>query len=453
MESRSLALTAMNNTVLIIDDDKPLQALLSRILTKEGFTVIAASDAVAGLKILQNEPVSVVMSDVNLPDANGIDLVRTIRSRHPNLEIIVLTGYGTIAEGVMAIKNGAFDYLVKGDDNAKILPLITKAIEKTQLQNRISSLENKISGKYSFDNIIGNSEPLVYAKKLAAKVAGTDATVLLLGETGVGKEVFAQSIHYSGKRASKPFVAVNCSTLGKDILESELFGHKAGAFTGAIKDKHGLIEEAEGGTIFLDEVGEMGIDLQAKLLRFLETQQFYKVGDSKPTNVNIRVIAATNRDLMQECERGLFRIDLFYRLSVFQILLPSLSDRIDDIDMLTTHFVKMAVEKMTVPYPKISKDFLTALKRHSWKGNIRELKNVIERAMILCDGELRPEFLPLEFTLGQEEDSGSLELAEIEKRHIKKVLTITKSNKAEAARLLHIGLNTLYRKIETYNLN
>ena len=451
MRGRLFSFEAMNNTVLIIDDDKPLQTLLTRIISKEGFNVLGADDAVAGLKILEREAVAVVMSDVNLPDANGIELVQTIKDKYPLTEIIVLTGYGTIAEGVMAIKNGAFDYLVKGDDNTKIIPLIRKAMEKSKLQSRISTLESKISDKYSFGNIVGNSAVLTVSKNLAAKVAGTDATVLLLGETGTGKEVFAQAIHYASKRATKPFVAVNCSTLGKELLESELFGHKAGSFTGAMKDKQGLMEEAEGGTIFLDEVGEMSIDLQAKLLRVLETQQFYKVGDSKPTKVSVRVIAATNRNLLEEGNKGLFRLDLYYRLSVFQITLPPLSDRIDDIDLLTTHFIKHFVDKMVVQYPKMSKEFLGMLKKHAWKGNIRELRNVIERAMILCDGELRPEFLPLEFSY-ENDTQNSLELAEVEKKHILKVLTITKGNKAEAARLLDIGLNTLYRKIEAYAL-
>ncbi|MBS1685559.1 MAG: sigma-54-dependent Fis family transcriptional regulator [Bacteroidetes bacterium] len=441
----------MNKTVLIIDDDKALQMLLARIISKEGFDVLTAGDARSGLKVLEKEKVMVVMSDVNLPDANGIELVQTIKTKYPFTEIIVITGYGTIADGVMAIKNGAFDYLVKGDDNTKIIPLINKAIEKSQLQARIDQLENKIIDKYGFDSIIGASPALEAAKGLAMKVAQTDATVLLLGETGAGKEVFAQAIHYASKRKNKPFVAVNCSTFGKELLESELFGHKAGSFTGATKDKQGLMEEASGGTIFLDEVGEMSIDLQAKMLRVLETQQFYKVGDSKPTTVDVRVITATNRDLQKEIEKGLFRADLFYRLSVFQITLPSLSERIQDIDLLTEHFLRMFADKMAISKPKVGRAFLDTLKKHSWKGNIRELRNVIERAIILCDGELRPEFLPMEFTY-QESGTNSLVLEEVEKQHIKRVLNITKGNKAEAARVLDIGLNTLYRKIETFNL-
>ena len=441
----------MSSCILVIDDDTAMLSLFSRILTKEGFEVFTAVSAAEGLKWLEKESIAAVISDVNLPDANGIELVQTIKAKFPIVEIIVITGFATIADGVMAIKNGAFDYLVKGDDNKKIIPLISKAIDKHLLQARIFQLEKKITEKYSFDNIVGNSPPLIEAKLLAEKVAQRDTTVLLLGETGSGKEVFAQSIHYSSLRKTKPFIAVNCSTLGKDILESELFGHKAGSFTGAHKDKTGLIEEANGGTIFLDEVGEMSMDLQAKLLRVLETREFYKVGDSKTTSVDIRVITATNRDLQKEIEKGNFRLDLFYRLSVFQVNLPSLNQRIDDIDKLTIHFVSQISGTMGLPYPKISKDFLTALKKHTWKGNIRELRNVIERAIILSDGELLPEQLPFDFVSGETATS-SLELAEVEKHHIQKVLRLTKSNKAESARLLGIGLNTLYRKIQDYSL-
>jgi two-component system NtrC family response regulator len=282
-------------------------------------------------------------------------------------------------------------------------------------------------------------------------VAQTDASVLLLGETGTGKEIFAQAIHESGKRRLKPFVAVNSSGFGKDILESELFGHKAGAFTGAIKDKRGLLDEANGGTIFFDEVGEMNIDLQAKLLRVLETQQFYKVGDSKPTKVNVRIIAASNRDLEKETQTGNFRIDLFYRLSVFQIKLPSLGERIEDIEMLANHFINLFAVKMNKPMPKVTKEFLHALKQHQWKGNIRELRNVLERALIISDGALVPESLPFDFD-SPDSSVSSFDLAEVEKQHIRKVMRHVKGNKTEAARLLNIGLTTLYRKIQEYGL-
>ena len=262
----------MKANILIIDDEVKLRSLLSRIISLEGFTVLEAGDAKCGLKILDKEEVSVVISDVVLPDTNGVELTKTIKEKYPQVEVIVLTAFGTISDGVRAIKNGAFDYLTKGDDNEKIIPLLYKATEKAQLQIRIAQLEKKVADKYSIDNVIGSSPAIQQAKELAAKVAQTDTTVLLLGETGTGKEVFAQAIHEASQRRMKPFVAVNCSALGKEILESELFGHKIGAFTGAVKDKRGLLDEANGGTIFLDEIGEMNIDLQAKRFKTDEGQ-------------------------------------------------------------------------------------------------------------------------------------------------------------------------------------
>jgi len=441
----------MKATILIIDDEVKLRGLLSRIISLEGFGVLEAGDASSGLKLLEREDVSVVISDVKLPDSNGVDLTKAIKDKYPSVEVVVLTAFGTISDGVRAIKNGAFDYLIKGDDNEKIIPLLYKAAEKAQLQMRIVQLEGKVADKYSIDNILGLSPAILEAKDLAGKVAQTDTTVLLLGETGTGKEVFAQAIHESSHRRSRPFVAVNCSALGKDILESELFGHKAGAFTGAVRDKKGLLEEANTGTIFLDEIGEMNIDLQSKLLRVLETGEFFKVGDSKPTRVNVRIIAATNRDLKRQSEQGAFRLDLFYRLSVFQLHLPSLNERTEDIEVLTQYFTSLFAAKMNKPVPKVSPEFLTALKKHYWKGNTRELKNVIERAVILSAGQLLISSLPFDFAR-DEAVPVIFDLAEAEKVQINKVLQYTKGNKTEAARLLNIALATLYRKIKEYEL-
>jgi two-component system NtrC family response regulator len=308
-----------------------------------------------------------------------------------------------------------------------------------------------VADKYSFSNILGTSKAIQQAKELAAKVAATDTTVLLLGETGTGKEVFAQSIHEASTRKHKPFVAVNCSALGKEILESELFGHKAGAYTGALKDERGLFVEANEGTIFLDEIGEMNIDLQAKLLRVLETGEFYRVGDAKTTKVNVRVIAATNRNLREESEKGNFRLDLYYRLSVFQIHLPSLNERIDDIETIAPYFIRVFADKMNKPVPAISPEFLTALKKHHWKGNTRELKNVIERALILSDGTLNPSSLPFDFASASSSPF-VYNLEEVEKMHIQKVLHLTGGNKTEAATKMNIALATLYRKLKDYKL-
>lgn len=439
----------MQYTVLIIDDEKKICSLLARIIELEGFKVFQAGTGKEGLKILANNDVYVVISDVKLPDINGVELIKEIKKIKPYAEVINLTAFGTIADGVMAMRNGAFDYITKGDDNDKIIPLVYKALDKAKLQYRVNELENKVVKKYSFEGIIGQSKAIQEAITLAQKVAATDTTVLLLGETGTGKEVFAQAIHYESLRKMKPFVAVNCSGFNHELLESELFGHKIGAFTGAVKDKKGLLEEANEGTIFLDEIGEMNLDLQAKLLRVLENQTFIKVGDTQTSKVNVRIIAATNKDLKQEAEAGRFRLDLYYRLSVFSIELPSLSHRKSDILLLARHYLNEFANKVNKPAFKMDEDFEALLMKHSWKGNIRELKNVMERVVILADAQLlKANLLPYEFHaegIGNEGDMMKLE--NVERQHIDKILRYTGGNKTETARLLGIGLTTLYRKI------
>ncbi|MBA4849639.1 sigma-54 dependent transcriptional regulator [Emticicia sp. BO119] len=444
-------------TILIIDDEEKLRTLLARILQSEGFEVLEAADSRSGLKKLEHFAIDVVLSDVKLPDGNGVDLLSKIKSAHPLIEVILLTAYGNINDGVQAMKNGAFDYLVKGDDNEKIVPLLHRALEKVQLQKKIQDLERRVSEKFSFDTIIGKSKVIQQAIDLAKKVAPIDTTVLLTGETGTGKEVFAQGIHQASSRAGKNFVSLNCSTFSKDILESELFGHRQGAFTGAIKDKKGLIEEANAGTLLLDEIGEMPLELQAKLLRVLETNEFIKLGDTKPTKSNFRLIAATNRDLKQEYEVNHFRPDLYFRLSVFEIHLPPLRERIKDIESLTYYFMQQFSAKTNKRIEKIEEDCLEKLESYKWVGNIRELKNIIERAVILADtNTLTTDLLPFDI---QHPERGSnkstlsaFSLASVEKLHIQKVLNYTKGNKAETARLLEIGIATLYRKIEEYGL-
>ena len=443
--------------VLIIDDEEKLRTLLARIIRLEGYSVSEADSLKQGGKLLDKDDIDVLLCDVKLPDGNGVDYLRETRTKHPQVETILLTAYGNIADGVQAMKNGAFDYITKGDDNDKIIPLLARAMEKVQLQKRVRQLEQQVGKRYSFDGILGDSPQIMEAIQLAKKVAPSDANVLLLGETGTGKEVFAQAIHNGSKRTGKPFVALNCSAFGKELLESELFGHKAGAFTGATKDKKGLIEEAHTGTLFLDEIGEMHIDLQAKLLRVLETHEFIKVGDTRPTKVDVRIIAATNRDLQQEADEGKFREDLYYRLNVFSIALPPLRERKKDIPVIAAYYLKMFAAKGTKRIDGMSKDFLTQLQQHDWKGNIRELKNILERATILSDGpELSVSDLPADLRNTTTRSNGPLsafDLASVEKLHIQRVLNHTKGNKTEAARLLNIGLTTLYRKIDEYHLS
>lgn len=443
--------------ILIVDDEAQIRTLLSRMMELEGYEVCQAGDCKAALKQLEYQTPDVALCDVFLPDGNGVDLVRAIKKSAPNVEVILLTAHGNIPDGVQAIKNGAFDYITKGDDNNKIIPLVSRAVEKARMNVRLEKLEQKVGNTYSFESILGESKALKSAVLLAKKVAGTEVPVLLTGETGTGKEVFAQAIHYSSKRAKQNFVAVNCSSFSKELLESEMFGHKAGSFTGALKDKKGLFEEANNGTIFLDEIGEMAFELQAKLLRILETGEYIKIGDTKITRVNVRIIAATNRNLSEEIAAGRFREDLFYRLSVFQVHLPALREREGDVRLLAKAFVKSFSTQLARPIHEVTSAFFEALEQQPWKGNIRELRNVIERSLIVCEGEkLDLEDLPLDIQNAHYEpeklNSSCFELSAMERHHIARVLEYTKGNKTEAARLLKIGLTTLYRKIEEYKI-
>ncbi|WP_250252947.1 sigma-54 dependent transcriptional regulator [Chryseobacterium sp. Marseille-Q3244] len=440
----------MSGNILIIDDEIKLLKLLGMILSQENFNVKEASTARSAMTMLEQYDFDVVLSDVRLPDAFGVDLIRSIKTKYPYLEIILMTAFGNITDAVQAMKNGAYDYLVKGDDNEKIIPLVYKALEKVKdNKTRVVQPSSLLKG---FEQIIGSSPLILHAKKLAEKVALTDATVLLTGETGTGKEVFANAIHEGSERKKNSFVAINCSAFSKEILESELFGHKQGAFTGAIKDKKGLIEEANGGTLFLDEIGEMPIELQAKLLRVLETGEFIKMGETKVSKSDFRLIAATNRNLENEIRQGNFREDLYFRLNVFEITLPALRERKEDLKMLAKNFIDLFSNKLHLASIQVLPDYYKALEKNEWKGNIRELRNAIERSLILMnDNILDMESLP-HYSEKTVQESDSLSMRSLEKIHIQKVLQYTKGNKAEAARLLEIGIATLYRKLDEYGL-
>lgn len=438
--------------ILVIDDEDPIRNLLARMIELEGYKVWKASDCQSALKLLKAQPFDMVLCDVFLPDGNGVDFIREIKKHRPEAEVILLTAHGNIPDGVQAIKNGAFDYITKGDDNRKIIPTISRAVD--EVEKKKGKVAPPVS--YSFDSIIGSSNGLKQAVALARKVADTDVPVLLTGETGTGKEVFSHAIHYASPRSQYPIMAINCSAFSKDLLESELFGYKAGAFTGAMKDKPGLFEVANHGTVFLDEIGEMAFDLQARLLRVLETGEYIKVGDTKPTKVDVRIISATNRDLKKEIENGHFREDLYFRLSVFQIHLPPLRERKEDIEMLAETFLKRFSTKLKKEIKGMTSEVVDILKGAEWRGNIRELKNVMERSAIVCDEEVTVQDLPIDLQCaGMDEEQGKeeFELAVIEQKHITKVLQYTRGNKTEAARLLKIGLATLYRKIEAYHIS
>ena len=436
----------MNSKILLIDDELKLLKLLGMIVSNEGYEVFQASTARSGMNMLNVHEIDLVLCDVRLPDAFGVDLVREIKTKYPHIEIILMTAYGNIPDSVQAMRNGAYDYIVKGDDNEKIIPLVAKALEKVK-DNRKNVLEEKSNSKTDFSNIIGKSQSFLYSKMLAEKVAKTETAVLLTGETGTGKEVFANAIHHESSRKKGNFMAINCSAFGKNVLESELFGHKKGAFTGAISDKKGLIEEAQNGTLFLDEIGEMPLELQSKMLRVLESGEFIKMGDTKISHSNFRLIAATNRDLKEESRLGNFREDLYFRLNVFEIHLPPLRERKEDIRELAEFYIAQFSLKMNLKNITITEDFYKKLENNPWKGNIRELKNTLERSLILMENnELSAENLP------PSESGNSFAMSSVEKDHILKVLNYTKGNKAEAARLLDIGIATLYRKLEEYQM-
>lgn len=442
--------------VLIIEDETDVRQLLKRMLSLEGFNIYEAADCKSALHLLGRQDIDVVLCDVKLPDGNGVAFISEAKKLYPYLEFIILTAYANIPDSVQAIKNGAFDYITKANDNNRILPLLYRAMEKVKLEKKIAALEQQAVSRYNtFDAIIGQSPLITEARTLAQLAAPTDAPVLLLGETGTGKEVFAQAIHAAGKRNTKTFLGLNCSAFSKELLENELFGHKAGAFTGAVKEKKGLMDEANEGTLFLDEIGEMPLDLQAKLLRVLETSTFIKMGDTKQLKVNIRIIAATNRNLHAAIKEGRFRSDLYYRLNLVTVQLPPLRERQEDIPLLTEHFVQKLTEKAYPHVKSMTPAFVERLQKNDWQGNIRELKNVIERSLIVCRGnQLNVEHLPVELQYHAIDQKGisAFDLANVEYLHIQRVLQYVKGNKSQAAKLLNIGITTLYRKLDEYKI-
>ena len=435
--------------LLIIDDEPQLRNMLTRLFVGEGYAVTTAENGAQGMMRLKAQDFDAVLCDVRLPDANGVELTKAIKAQQPSVEVIVLTAFGTIHDAVQAVQNGAFHYLVKGDDNDKLIPTVNQAIERGRQH---ISLPRK---SRTFEAITGRSSAIQQAIALAKKVAPTEATVLITGATGTGKEVFANAIHASSARSEKPFFAVNCAALSRELIESELFGHVAGAFTGAVKDKKGLIEAAKGGTLFLDEIGELSPELQAKLLRVLETGDYLRVGDTKPLKADVRLIAATHRNLSQEISAGRFRQDLYYRLSAFVIPLPGLAERKADIPLLAEEFIALNNARLRKNITGLDEAVKERLLAHPWPGHVRELRNVIERACILCDGPLLDvAALPLELqaTPSGQPASSALDLESVEREHIRRVLVRTGGNKTLAAELLGIGLTTLYAKVKRWEI-
>jgi two-component system NtrC family response regulator len=452
-------------TVLIVDDEKNYPLILGAVLEEEGFETLAANSAEEALEKLKHCDVDLVLTDMKMPGMDGIDLLEQIKAKDADLPVILMTGFGTVEKAVEAMQKGAYHYLLKPFDNERLVIYVKKATAMYRIIKENRQLRNAVKSQYSFGNIIGKSKSMHDVFETIRKVAPTTATVLIEGPNGTGKELVAKSIHFNSPRHDRPFVAVNCSALAETLLESELFGHEKGAFTGAVSMKKGRFELADGGTLFLDEIGELSANLQVKLLRVLQERVFERVGGIKPVVVDIRVIAATNKVLKDEVRAGRFREDLFYRLNVLHIVLPQLKDRQEDIRLLTGYFIKKYAgeRNSAIDVVGVDQEVDRLFLAYDWPGNVRELENVVERAMILCPGDtIRVSDLPKDFRKSAgsaiEVDSIAPEaklydtLALVERQMIERALRISNNVQSHAADLLGIGKSGLNQKIKKYGI-
>ncbi len=439
--------------ILIVEDDPKMRDALQYIMRKEGYGVDAVGEGESALEKLKATDYELIISDLKLPGMDGMDVLRAAKKYKPYVGVIVITAYGTIDSAVVAMKSGAEDYITKPFNIDHIRLVVKKALEKRELSTRNALLESQLRRKYRFENIIGNSEAMIAVYRMIEQVKDSRTTVLLRGETGTGKELVARAIHFNSVRAANPFIPLNCAALSENLAGSELFGHVKGSFTGAFRDRRGIFEMAEGGTIFLDEIGDIGLGLQQVLLRVLEDGEIQPVGSTERKKVSVRIIAATNRNLEQLVREGKFREDLYYRINVVAVDLPPLRERREDIGVLARHFL----HKYTVENGKqlrgISPEALALLEAAPWPGNVRELENVIERAVLLADDdEINPGHLPRHLQHpppaepGGSESDGSLE--QVGRNHIIEVLRSTEGNKAKASAILGINRTTLWRMMQ-----
>ncbi len=446
--------------ILVIDDDVKMLELLRKVLSKRGYTVEISSKPREALEKFKSDDFDIVVSDINMPEISGLEILKQVKSMSPETIVIMITAFATVSSAVESMKLGAYDYIIKPFNMEEFVLIIDRAVEQISLRKEVELLRKEVQQRYSFGNIIGKSPQMQKVFQLIKQVANTNSNVIIYGKSGTGKELVAKAIHYNSLKRDKPFIAVNCSAIPESLLESELFGHEKGAFTGAVSSRKGLFEEANGGTIFLDEVGDMSLAMQAKLLRVLEDKEIRAVGSDKPRKIDVRVIAATHKDLEKAVKEGTFREDLFYRLNVIPIYLPKLKERVEDIPLLVEYFLKKYGEEAGRPNIRISREALACMMKYSWPGNVRELENLIERLVVLSTGdEIRVEDLPdyigvckaetvvEELTLGER-----ITLEELEKRYILKVLRETGWHKSNAAKILGIDRRTLYRKIKEYKL-
>jgi DNA-binding NtrC family response regulator len=437
--------------ILVVDDDEITCNLLEEVLSKEGYAVDKALSGQEAIEKGEKRSYKVVLSDIRMLDVDGMEVLRAYRQRSPETVIIMMTAFGSIETAIRAIKEGAYDYVSKPFKLDEIKLTIQRSLEQKRLVEENIHYRQELITKYKLENIVGRSPQMLQVYKTIARVAESRSTVLITGESGTGKELIARAIHFNSPRSARPFVAVDCSSLAETLLESELFGHVRGAFTGAVTAKKGLFEEADRGTCFLDEIGNIGLAMQAKLLRVLQEHEIKRVGGTETVKIDVRMVAATNQNLEELVAGKKFREDLFYRLNVVSIHLPSLRERAEDIPLLTGHFLNKYAAQNNKPVCRISPEAMDVLTRYRWPGNVRELENVIERAATLSGTNLIiPEDLPrrLQMELSQVALSflpSSLPLSELEKLYIQKVLEETGGNKKKAADILGIDRRTLYR--------
>jgi two-component system NtrC family response regulator len=453
------------DTILVVDDELNYLTVMEALLEEAGYEVITAGSGLEAIKIAGDSDLDLVLTDMKMPKMSGIELLDEMRRLYPDLPVIIMTAYGTVEKAVTAMKKGAFDYILKPFKNEEILVTIAKALELRHLLLKNRLLNQEMDKKYGFPNIVGESRSMQEILALVKRVAQSRATVLITGESGTGKELIARAIHQVSNRAAKSFISVNCGALTETLLESELFGHERGAFTNAVTMRKGRFELADGGTLFMDEVAEMSQALQVKLLRILQEMEFERVGGTRTIKVDVRMVAASNRDLKEEVEAGRFREDLFYRLNVVHLQLPPLRQRQEDIPLLATHFISKYVAENLRDKTRITPEALKVLVQYDWPGNVRELENVMERAVILCsDNVIAPQDLPAELAPSGSESKLEIDrfiplhtplpeaLESIEEQMIRRALEKSGQVQVRAAEILGITKSLLQYKLKKYHL-
>jgi DNA-binding NtrC family response regulator len=444
-----------NGRVLIVDDAPNSIKVLSAILSEEGYNVFESRDVESAVKIISKEDIDAVITDLKMPGKDGMQFFEYINENHPDIPVIFLTAYGTVESAVHSMNCGAFHYFIKPPDYLKLKSILARAVEQRRLKRELELLKKRLSGENIRHRIIGNTPEMTGIFKTIEAIKDSESSVLICGETGTGKELIARELHYSSARNVKPFITVNCAAIPRDLIESELFGYEKGAFTGALSRRLGRFEDASGGTIFLDELGELELSLQAKLLRVLQEREIERLGSNKKIKVEFRLISSTNRDLKKDVQAGNFRGDLFYRINVVQINAPALRDKKDDIPLLVSEFVnEFCIREKKVL--TISDEVMKIFQNYSWPGNIRQLRNIIERAVVLAKGnritprELPEEFISLRKRLSNNDTAKTLR--ELEAQAIKDALQKSKGNKSEAARVLDISRKAFYKRLKEYQL-